>query len=325
MREKFTRVVLPQAPATVQDIYDHWRKRYGNTRFVYPGEGYVNLRDRISPEEKEQIFAPANRAMREIGKTHGLILPEDLLARLIIVDGVTFQNIYRLETGSSPTMSLAGITLANRMCLVNFDEVNYEASTHGKKPADLLKQVGAHELWHSNEYAQDWVQETANGHKNENPLKLKAKERFQRRKGIVVERPGEDNEVSMGLKLLKEGYTENLTRQTLAECGTDYHRRSRVNELGLAEEIIQAVGSDHSFFLASYTKFGFRKLVEDMEKLYGHHGLRRLALDVHSGYRAFCRRIVAEESDEVPLDPNPPKLYLSIIQKIQKRNLVFAH
>lgn len=251
-----------------------------------------SLINRLTQEEKERIFTPAIDAIDQLGKIHNAfpITPKDLLTRLIFVDGDTFEAINYAV--SNDLISSYAMTTQNRICLINEALLTKEHGEKGIKRDNIVRVVGIHELLHSLEEKQTWIDD------DDDDLK---QFRSIRRAGITVYSDRLSREAFIGLLRLEEGCVQYFTRAIITLAGLPLGKASSKiysRELSIVEGIVDHIGSDDPLFQALFTKEGYLTFAKSLNKRYGGHALRNLAEAMGRDY--LIMRLAALEEGRIP-------------------------
>lgn len=250
----------------------------------------LNLRPVMSRREKERIFSRAVDAMRTLAGRHGIVVPGNILGRLIFVDHETFKNLNAQEGGVYEDFPDVDGFAFKRTGVVDYERVEdrprYDRNS-------LLLHIGTHELWHTLSYQEDWFSES------------EAVVNLHRRFGIVSSPPIEIKQSEFyrsGLKRLYEGFTEFLAQETLKLARAEGHNVAYPDELGVFNVLRSEIGIG-PFFQANFTKRGYLSLARAMERVFGsQEALRKIGLLMGIDWLEWR---VSEEEDESPFSlPN---------------------
>lgn len=246
-----------------------------------PDEGdiKVKVRDSLAKKDKVRMFTEPINMMQQLCTENGVSFPNNILARLIIVQEHMLQEAGYGETGDESFFSdpPIGVRLPNRIALVNFTEIK-RMSKDPKEKEDLIVETGIHELWHSLEYAENWE-----------PTQEGAPQiHIPRRIGIYTQRPVPVNQISpdgeyqrfiVGLGQLHEGLIQWLTRETFKRSRKEISGTIYPPELEVVDLLIADIGLK-PFLQATFTKDGFRTFTRELESTYGTGALRTLCTNI---------------------------------------------
>lgn len=278
---KYSAVVVPDQPGPLkpQTIAELARrgKIEENPDASHEEKDRPRIKERISEEEKTRIFTPVAEAMQQLAAQHGVTIPptESLIARILVVDKTTFEQLAKTEIGENHGVSVKqtyGYNLYNRLAVLNYDRIS-EIAEKGQLE-NLLTEYGMHELWHSVMYKELW-QPNPN-----NPLVSEYQK--IRREGFATGKP-ENTETSIGLSILVEGFTQYLTRETQRIRGHGLvNKSSYLEELGTTDSLIQHIGEPglEALFQAAFTKRGFRKFAHQLNPVFSTKKGKRETLGV---------------------------------------------
>lgn len=221
----------------------------------------------LPTSEIEKILSEPIEAMRLLAIKHGISLPTNLERRVAVVGNSAF-DFDGGEALFKPVV--AGLTLPNRLCLVNYLTHQTEAKSK-KKIYQLLIATAVHELWHSVSCQELWIPP---GFNTDEIASLD--ERFYRRYGIFTARTCDCRNHIYGLHFLEEGLTERLTQSVLQLCGIRTAKESYKKQLLLISLLMDKLGED-PFFQAKLTKQGLRSLYRLLEATFGENALVNIA------------------------------------------------
>lgn len=217
----------------------------------------------LREDEMRRVFSSSVQVMREIAESYHVTLPEGLEDRLIVADGKTYRDLVASDSNNGSEVIGAGTVLQNRLCLLDYSSIKNESRRSKIKLENLLRSTGVHELWHSVSYFEIWQSESSLFNVEDS----KMIDNF-RRGGIMTCRPGSMTERDQGISLLNEGFTEYLTKKTLAKQGYKIGSTGYGLPLRIVETLIRETGEE-PFFQAMFTKTGFRNLVTAVDTKYG--------------------------------------------------------
>ncbi len=259
--------VIPDIPGSIED-------------YLPKGEDgkKIDLVEKFNEEEKLKIFGPAIESMKKITKQYNIDLPDDLLSRIHIIDGVTARKIYSTESEQflNNYDTLKGFSLPNRQVILNYDDIIKYCETTKMDLVPYLRGIGIHELWHSVAYDETWQSPTTN--ENDSAV-LHSK--YIKRAGLGFRPPIWSND-SLNLDNLNEGFTDYLMEKTLTDMGMTTESFTYYGLLGIVKLLIEDFG-ELPFLEAYFKKDGLKSISDAFDSEYGNLGLpalvRHLQLD----------------------------------------------
>lgn len=215
----------------------------------------LRAKDKLSDEERSELFDDAVGAMRELAEKYGVTLPENLQARIILLDEKTFTDTVIEETGAHDFEgeNSYGITLNKTgVILLNETAISKLAEERRIDKKDLYRQFGVHEMWHT----------------SDNPLW--APQSYESREyieevGKVIPQLAARTDFIPAFHTLIEGFTDYRTIETLKQLGQQVRYITYPGEVEVISELGRYIDLSVLFSAASSVE-AIPQLLDEFKK-----------------------------------------------------------